>query len=138
MIQRPVTPYDIVMQHLHRRDGRGEETRGDESEGSRAYGGGPYKGPGKTGEAIVRKSAMAQAPMHYLTQWDTDTLRVLRFLVAASRAAQSGQRGHIGANEQRVTDKSRREITSRCTRVVNTYGGITDSIVRKFFHRDVR
>jgi len=84
-----------------RREEGGEEG-GGESEGSRAYSGGPYKGPGKTGEAIVRKSAMAQAPMHYLTQWDTDTLRVFAVSRCGVKSRTKRQRGRT-ATEQRYT-----------------------------------
>lgn len=52
MIQRPVTPNDIVMQCLHRMP---------KEAGERLVEGGPHKGPQKAGEAIVRKSATAQA-----------------------------------------------------------------------------
>lgn len=58
MIQRPVTPNDIVMQRLHR------------DEGGRAVGGGRTKAR-KAGETIVRKSAMAQANAlsHAMGHW---------------------------------------------------------------------
>jgi len=49
MIQRPVTPNDIVMQRLHRDEG-GREVVGTVHTKAR-----------KAGETIVRKSAMAQA-----------------------------------------------------------------------------
>ena len=58
MIQRPVTPNDIVMQRLHRDEG-GREMVGNRT---KAW---------KAGETIVRKSAMAQvnALSHAMGHW---------------------------------------------------------------------
>lgn len=61
MIQRPVTPNDIVMQRLHRGEAKEAESGG----------GGPTKARKLARPLCVR--VQQRKPMHYLTQWDTDT-----------------------------------------------------------------
>jgi len=60
MIQRPVTPNDIVMQRLHRAEGDGRASALARQRRERL-----------ARPLCVR--ALRREPMHYLTRWDTDT-----------------------------------------------------------------
>jgi hypothetical protein len=69
MIQRPVTPNDIVMQRLHRAEG---DARASASVRERERDVGLYKGRRRLARPLCVR-ALRRKPMHYLTQWDTDT-----------------------------------------------------------------
>lgn len=98
--------------------------------------GGPYKGPGKTSETIVRKSAMAHKPQCIISRNGTLTPSVFCGLsLRRQEPHKATERTH---RERAAIHGKLISRDARLRRVVNIYGGIPDSIVREFFNRDVR
>lgn len=95
MIQRPVTPNDIVMQRLHRDEG-GLEMVGTVQRHERLA-------------RLLCVRVQWRKPMHYLTQWDTDT----PFAVPPCGAKSHTKRDAVGNGGRAASGK----LISRDTRL---------------------
>lgn len=129
MIQRPVTPYDIVMQHLHRGEGRGRKRegneRGDTKEAARMVG------------ALTKALERLARPLCVRVQWRKPQCIISRngTLTPSVFCGLSLRRQEPHKATERTHWRERAAIHGklisrdarlrrRSTRVVNTYGGI--------------